>query len=358
MKKVLCTILICLLTSFACASLTACKESKDIKNFYVNYKQIAESAQNLTLTEATDTYQLNTNSYKIDIDYSLSPKLSALVENNSTKYYHLKYFYQRLLDDSLAPLYFFGESISASKEVSKKQTQKLFNNLDKLKEDYGDIDYYLGILMTSLATTNNEEVNLSYLKKLFAQYEQAITTASSLSAVVCDVYFNTVWTNSNIDYSHKTYNQLTDADLSTITMTTRARMYYYKAVYANIYNQLYIRGSELSDKLVLGTATIPAYTPYTYIASITSIENKPIESLRNNKQSIYNNMISLYTIQSNLELAYQHFNTACSKITYLNLGATSSTDEINYGKVMSNFAGGIIVDSYEILRNLVGLLYL
>ena len=357
MRKFLCSILICLLTALACVGISGCKEKRNIKDFYNTYKQIAETSQNLALIEATDTYQLNTNSYKIDIDYTLSPKLQTLVEDSTSKYYYLKYFYQQLLDDSLAPLYFFGESISANKNISEKNTEKLFKNLDVLKTDYENIDYYLGILITSMST-NNDDVNLSYLKKLFSQYEQAITTASKLSATVCDVYFNTVWTNSNIDYSSKAYNELTDTDLNLIAMSTRARMYYYKTVYANIYNQLHIRGSELSDKLVLGTASIPEYTPYTFISTINDIESKSTESLRNNKQAIYNNIISLYNIQGNLELAYQHFNNSCSKITYLKLTESSSLDDINHGKIISSFANGIVVDSYEILSNLVELLYI
>lgn len=359
MKRFICTLLIFAMLPIACFAFTGCKNNKqDIKTFYTSYKNIVASNQYLTLEEANDTYQLNTDSYKIDIDYTKSSKLSTLVEDSSTKYYYLKYFYQKLLDDSLAPLYFFGEKISSSNKVSEKHTKQLFDNLLSLKQEYEDINYYLGTLVTSLSATDDETINLSYLKKLLSQYEQAITEAGKLSAVICEVYFGSMLSNSNFDYSSKTYEELSDADLSRISIDTRTRMYYYKAVYANIYNQLYVRNSELADRLVSSSATLPAYAPYTYFSNISSIENQAIENLRESKQDIYNNALSLYNIQNNFTLAYKHFNLATTKVAYLDLNERSTKDEINYGKIITQFVNGIAVDSYEILHNLVNLLYL
>ncbi len=357
MKKILSLILICLMLPVAGLLLSGCGSNHDVRDFYTKYKNIANSSQNLHLVEATDTYNLSNNSYKIDINYSISPELSTLVEDSDSEYYYLKYFYQQLLDDSLAPLYFFGEPISKSSKVSDKQADKLFNHLSKLKKEYEDVDYYLGILITSLNVTDDPIINLSYLKKVYTQYEETIISASKLSAVVCDVYFNTVLSNANINYSKINYTELTDADLSAITVSTRARLYYYKSIYANIYTQLYIRNSELSEELINGSGVLPAYTPYTYIASIKSIENKSIQYLRSNKQEIHTLMISLYNIQKNIEKAYKSFITATNKVAYLDLNATSSLAQINYGKMISNFVDGIAYDSYEVIRNLMLLLY-
>lgn len=359
MKKFICTLLIVLMLPITCFAFTGCKDDKyNIKDFYSTYQNIVTNNQNLTLVEANDTYQLNTNSYKIDIDYSKSSKLSTLVEDGSSKYHYLKYFYQQLLDDSLAPLYFFGELISSSDKVTKTQTNELFKNLELLEKEYEDINYYLGILTTSLNATNDETINLLYLKKLLSQYEQTITSAGNLSAVICEVYFDTIISNSNFDYSSKTYEDLTDADLGRITIDTRARMYYYKAVYSNIYNQLYVRNSDLAEQLVSSSTNPPTYEPYEYFANISDIENQSIEDLRNNKQSIYNNVISLYNIQNNFTLAYKHFNLATSKIAYLDLDEHSSINDVNYGKIITQFVNGIAVDGYEIIKNLVNLLYI
>jgi len=358
MKKFLCIILISLMLPITSILLIGCDNNNEIKNFYKKYTRIADSATNLTLVEATDTYDLNINSYKIDIDYTQSSKLSSLVENTSSEYYYLKYFYQQLLDDSLSPLYFFGDAISKSNKVGKSKTNNLFNKLSALKQEYEDIDYYLGILITSLDATDDKMTNLLYLKRVYSQYEQAIMAASKLSAVVCDVYFNNVLSNSNVNYSEISYNDLTDADLGTITINTRARMYYYKSIYANIYTQLYVRNSDLSEDLVSNPAILPNYTPYSYIKGITSIENKNIDNLRMNKQEIYNNSISLYNIQKNIDFAYKNFITATNKVAYLSVNENSNINDINYSKIISQFVDGIAYDSYEILNNLIQLLYL
>ena len=362
MRKFLCLILLIALLPVGCFALAGCKDKQDLKTFYTAYTNINNECPHLTLTPVVDTYgagTLGTNSVKLDIDYSQSATLSTLVEDSSTKYYHLKHFYQPLLDDSLAPLYFFGEKISDSNKVGDKQTESLFAELNNLKDRYKDIDYYTGVLITSLKATNDENVNLSYLKKLFVQYENAISTAGNLSALINDIYFNTLLSNSNMDYTAKSYDQLSDADLTTISMSVRSRMYYYKAVYANIYTQLYIRNADLADKLIYDSATIPTYEPYDYISKINQIDTKPIEHLRSGKQSIYNNVISLYNLQNNFDQAYKYFNTATSKVAYLDVDVnTSSQNDINYANIISQFANGIAVDSYEILENLVDLLYL
>jgi hypothetical protein len=358
MKKVLCSILIILLLPFTCILVSGCKDDdRNIKNFYKSYTEIVNSTQNLTLVAAIDNYQVNTNSYKIDIDYSKSTKLSSLIDNSTTKYYHLKHFYQQMLDDSLAPLYFFGEKISTSDRVTEKQTKQLYKELDELSQDYINIDYYLGILISSLNATNDEVVNSSYLKKLFIQYEQAITSAGILSATVCNIYFNTIAPNSSFNFSNKTDLQLTDTDLTSITINVRARMHYYKAVYANIYNQLYIRHCNLADNLINHSANLPNYQPYQFISSINDITNKSIEELRTSRTEIYNNIMSLYHIQSNFDLAYQHFNTATSKIAYAEINNKSTISQKNYAAIITQFANGIAVDSYEILNNLTYLLY-
>lgn len=359
MKRFLCSILIIVMLPIACFSLLACDEKNDLSTFYSSYKNIANNCPHLAVVEINDTYGINANSYKIDIDYAQSTKLEALVDDSSTKYYHLKHFYQQLLDDTLSPLYFFGEAISNSKKVSDKQTEKLFQHLYELEECYKDIDYHTGTLFTSLKSTNIESVNLSSLKKLFTQYEEAIIVAGNLSALINDIYFNTLLSNTNMDYSSKTYDQLTDTDLNTIAMNVRARMYYYKSVYANVYMQLHVRNAGLAENIIYESAVLPSYIPYNYIVSIDKIETKPIVNLRNSKQDIYKNVISLYNIQNSFDKAYAYFNTASSKISYLDVDVnTSSQHEINYAKIMEQFANGIAVDSYEILENLVELLYL
>jgi len=358
MKKFLCIILICLMLPITSILLVGCDNKNEISDFYKKYTRIANSTSNLSLVEAIDTYDLDVNSYKIDINYSKSSKLSTLVENADSEYHYLKYFYQQLLDDSLAPLYFFGETISKSSRVGKTKTNQLFKNLSNLKQEYEDIDYYLGILITSLNATDDKMTNSLYLKRVYSQYEQAIIVASKLSAVICDVYFNDVISNSNINYSAIDYNDFSDADLGAITINTRARMYYYKSIYANIYTQLYIRNSDLSEDLVSNSAILPVYTPYSYVSGINSIENNSIDNLRMNKQEIYNYSVSLYNIQKNIDFAYKGFINATNKIAYLSINQNSSIDDINYCNTISRFVEGIAYDSYEVLRNLVSLLYL
>ena len=342
-----------------CLVFTGCKDKYNVKGFYNTYKSIADSCSTLTLVEASNPYGIEQTSHKIDINYSEFSTLSSLVEDPTSKYHNLKYFYQQLLDDSLAPVYFFGEKISSSNNVSKKQAEQLTKKMDDLKEDYEDIDYYLGSLITSLKTTNDQTINLAYLKKVFTQYEKTIYTAGSLSAIVNDVYFNTITSNSSFNYSSKSYFELTDADLTTISLNVRSRMYYYKSVYANVYTHLHLRGTDLASKLIYDSYSIPEYAPYEYIAEIQSLNTLPTESLRANQKDIYNHTISLYNIQASFDKAYALFNSATSNVTYLNINpSTASQDELSHKATIEQFASGIVVDSYEILTRLVDLLYL
>lgn len=356
MKKFIYLILICLTLPIASLLVGCNKSDYDIKTFYTSYLSIADSSTNLTVADYEGSYGLSINASKIDIDYMKSSKLKSLVDDDSTSYYYLKHFYQQLLDDTLSPVYFFGESISNNKKVTDKQTEKLFKNLETLKQDYDDIDYYAGILISSLNSTNNSATNLSYLKKLFIQYEQALISANNLAATVCDIYFKTVLSTSNFDYSSKTYDELTDSDLSRITIDIRSKLYYYKSVYANIYYQLHVRNNDLADKLCnhVGTTT-PEYAPYSYIKSISSLSENP--NIASNKEDIHENIVNLYHLQNSFSSAYNYFNTATNHVAYSSISESSSIDSINYGKIISGFANGIAYDSYEILENLITLLY-
>ncbi len=355
MKKILSLVLILLILPVTALALTGCDKHGDLSKFYASYLEIAENSQNLTLVEANDNYGLQINSQKIAIDYS--PQLSQLVENTSSPYHNLKYFYQQLLDDSLAPLYLFGDVISNSNKLNEKQADNLYSQLNQLKVDYEEIDYYAGILITSLATNNDPTINLSHLKKLFARYEQTLNTATRLSGSICDIYFNIILTNADIDISSKDYNELTDADLTNLAINVRSRFYYYKAIYANVCNQLYIKSGNLADTLLTTAVKPNLYQPYTYISAINSLTNKGVEVLRANKEAIYNNMIALYNIQNSIPTAYNHFLTATNNITYLTTNQNSSTNELYYKNIASQFANGIAYDSYEIISTLMTILY-
>ncbi len=359
MKNFICAILICLMLPITSFALSGCDTNNyDIKTFYTDYQEIVKDCNNLLLDNANNYYQPSDPSSKIVINYSKSSKISTLVEISNTSYYQLKYFYQKLLDDSLSPLYVFGSSIAKSDNVSDNQTKKLFKHLEALKQEYLDIDYYLGILIKSLDSTDDTFVNSSNLKKVFMQYEQAIDCANKLSSVVCNVYFKTVLSNSNFNYSSMTYDKLTDTDLSKLALDTRARIYYYKSVYANVYYQLYVRDNNLAYNIAFdGLIPSKDYAPYFTLSSITSVAPIPTASLVNFKQQIHTYAVELYNVQNSFEIAYKYFNIATNKIAYNSLDINSSTvNEINYGIVITDFAYGIAYDSCEILLNLIDLL--
>ena len=356
MKKILCILLVCLMFPFASYIISGCSTNNyDLHTFSSTYQSFVDNYNNLALDDAEKLNQSDPSSKRININYVLAPELSRLVEQNSTPYYYLKYFYQQLLDDSLAPLYFYGDTISQSGKVSKKQTEKLFNSLNALQEDYNNIDYYLGILNNALKANSNSSI--SHLRKLFEKYEQAILSANKLSAVVCDVYFNTVVSSSNIDYSQKDYAELTDADITSITLNIRSRIYYYKSIYAHTYNQVYVVGQNMADKLAGKLSTPPTYAPYEYIKNIKSLESKNPANLTNSKQAIYNYSVAQYNIQSNFNTAYNEFNTACSKLESVEANKNNQLHIDNYNAIVLRFANGIAYDSYEIIENLIDLLY-
>ncbi len=356
MKKVLSLLLILIILPATAFAMLGCDKNKDAKDFYNSYLKIASNSQHLTLTEANNNYNLNINSEKIIIKYS--PQLATLVSDELRPYKYLDTFYQKLLDDSLAPLYLFGAEISKSNKVTEKQVEMLYSRLSDLEADYEDIDYYSEILMSSLKSSAMETVNLSHLKRLFEQYEQILDSASNLSALVCDIYFNNILTNSNLNYSSKKVSELTDTDLTNITINIRSRLYYYKSIYANVYNQMYIKGNKIYENLINMSFSPEIYNPYSYISSIKSLTSLPIEELRDNKTDIYNNMLSLYKIQSNISTAYNHFVTASKNIVYSEITDNSTEDQISYANIMDQFAGGIAYDSYEIIKNLITLSYI
>lgn len=356
MKKFLCLLLILALAPLTALTLAGCDKDHNIKDFYKSYLNIASNSQNLTLTEAHDSYSLNINRERITINYS--QQLTELMKNDTKPYRYIDDFYQKLLDDTLAPLYLFGAEISNSNNVSKKQAEQLFNKLSALESGYQDIDYYSGILMSSLKSSAVEAINLSHLSNLFEQYEQMLDAASDLSALVCDIYFNNILTNSNLNYTNKAYTDFLDADLTNIAINIRSRIYYYKSIYANVYYQLYIKGHDINQKLINTSYTPPVYNPYNYTSGITSLTTTSTQELHNNKYDICINMISLYNIQTKISTAYSHFVTASRNIVYHNVNYTSSITDRNYANIMLHFANGIAYDSYEILSSLIAILYI
>lgn len=360
MKKVLCLLLTICLLPISALVLSACGEKdRELKNFYTAYTQIADNNEYLTLNPINDDYGLNIQADKIEINYAKNAELSALVENSSKQYKQIKYFYQKVLDNTLSPMYFYGKSLSQHKKLSKKQVEKLYARLDDLADGYSSINYYCGILISSLKSTTDDDINYTYLRKLFAEFENTIEQASLLSRLVSDIYFNQVLKNSNLNYGTKgSYEELTDADLSAIADSIKKRVYYYKSVYANVFNELYINQNDLGEKITSGlNVDTLTYAPYNYIANIESLSTKSPEALRANKQAIYSNIVSLYQIQLQIDEDYEQFEQSKQKVVYAKLSSTSSAEDKNHGTAVDHFAYGIAMDSYQVLKQLITVLY-
>ena len=361
MKKIICIILICLLLPLTSLILVSCKkDSYDLKTFYSTYENIVSNTPYLTLKNTDDTYNYNVNSKKISINYNKMSQLEQAV-NSSKPYQYIESLYQQLLDDTLSPVYFFGQKIASSNRVSKKQTTQLFENLASLSVEYQELDYYLGVLNSSLTSTPTSTISLSHLKKLLLQYEKLLTAAGNLSSVVSNIYFNTILSVSDFDYSSKNFNELNEADLVKISIETRAKMYYFKSIYANIYHQMFIKNSNIANTITSNsTPSLTNYAPHTYVSRINSLISNDYTSLAQSSttlETIHKNSISLYNIQKSFDSAYNEFNLACSKVSYSNLNEKSSSEEKSYGAIIERFAYGIAWDSYEILKNLVDELY-
>lgn len=352
-------LVMCLLPLSAIILCSCGGNDQELKDFYTCYTKIAQNNTYLTLTSVNDDYGLNIQAYKIDLDYSLSPELSALVDNNSTKYYYIKHFYQTALDNSLSPLYFYGKALSQSDNITKKETKQLYSKLDALADEYSSISYYCGILISSLKSTANQTINLTYLNKLFTQYEQTIEQASLLSRLVSNLYFNKVLENSNLNYGVKnSYEELSDADLIAIADSTKKRVYYYKSLYSNIFNELHINGRDLGNSIINGlNVNSLVYTPYNYVAGIDSLITNDINTLRSNKEKIFSCIVSLYHIQNQIDSEYEYFEQSKSKVVYAKISSTSPIEDVNHGKVIQQFAYGIVCDSYAMLSQLVSALY-
>lgn len=361
MKKFICIVLICLLLPITSIMLAGCKkDSYDLKTFYTTYENIVHNTPYLTLVNATDTYNFDTAvSKKIAINYDKATNLKAATSSGSYKY--INTLYHQLLDDTLAPVYFFGQKIASSDRLSKDQTKQLFEQLYSLEHEYQELDYYIGILNSSLSATSNTTINMSHLKKVLLQYEKLLTAAGNLSSTVSNIYFNTILSLTEFDYSNKKANELTFADLTKISINTRAKMYYFKSVYANVYHQMFIKNSTISNEIISSSSTqLPSYKPHTYMASVKSLKSRDYSTLINmssTMEKIHTYSVSLFNIHQTFETAYAEFNLATSKVSYSNLNSKSSSEEKSYGKIIERFAYGISVDSYEVLKNLATLLY-
>lgn len=360
MRKFICIILICLLLPLTSLVFAGCKDtSYDLKTFYTTYENIVNDTTYLTLVNANDTFSLDVNSKKIAINYDKASNLESVSSSESYKY--INSLYQQLLDDSLAPVYFFGQKVASSDRVSKDQTKQLFEQLKSLEYEYQELDYYIGILNSSLSATSNSTINLSHLKKLLLQYEKLLTVAGSLSASVSNIYFNTILSISDFDYSSKKASDLTSADLVKMSINTRAKMYYFKSVYANIYHQMFIKNSTITNEIISSSKPqLPSYKPHSYMAGVKSLNSRDYDSLVDSSltmENIHSSAISLFNIQKTFESAYSEFNFATSKISYANLNEKSSSEEKAYGKIIERFAYGIATDSYEVLKILATSLY-
>lgn len=361
MKRFLCLLLVICMLPISAIFLTSCKKDSDISTFYSSFESIADENKYLKRVPMLSSYSFNNGWVKINFDYSKSPELSSLVDNPSTKYYQIKHFYQAELDNCLYAVCSFGIPISKSKEISQKECNALFDKLNDLKQEYSSMDYYFNILASSLKSTTNESINQTYLKKLFDQYERTIEKASILSALVSQLYFNKVLTNSNPNFTRNSYENLTDSDLVTIIDYVRKRQYYYVSIYADIYNELYINGCDLGDKIINGLDTNSLiYTPYNYISGKTGFlpsSTDELEKARSNKKIIYENAVSLYHIQNQFEKDYKYFKQIKEEVVYTKVNSTSSVYEKNCKALIDQFAYGIAFDSYQVLKNLIDTLF-
>lgn len=359
MRKFICYVLIIIACSITCIGLSACNDDKyNITDFHNSYIQIADKYDFLKLTSINQDYGIENTIYKIDIDYSSAPNLLALVNNNSTKYSYLKTFYQKMLDNALSPVYFYSQDISNSKNISKSQTETLYEKLNDLEDEYSDLDNYFNILASRIQASASEDINLSQLKALFNQYEEAISVACDLSNIVCDIYFNTVVTSYNLDYSNVNYSQLSDADLITIYTNGKTRIHYYKWLYASIYNELYMEEGNIADLIIdESNPSLPVYQPYTFVSSIEAINQNGLSVFNAHKEDIYNYSILLYHAQNQLNIDINSFLIACDNIDFTKINTNSNNTDLVYANVISNFAYGISYDIYEILNSVKHILY-
>lgn len=357
MKKFICVLFSLLLLPFSIICLSGCESDKDMSKFYTTFTSIAEKHQHFQLVEIKDKYGALPNSTKIDINYSSSPELKSKVSNSETKYYYLESYYHPLLDSSLAPLYFYGPKLSTV-SVKKSTIKSLYKQLEKVDDGFDDLSYYYEILISSLQTSANEDVNLVHLSNLFAHYENLIESSITLSSTISNIYFNHILDNSTLNYSKINIETITKTDVDFISLNVRQRLPYYEHLFADIYFHLYVKDNNLPDKIVETSNFIPEYyTPKTFVDTLNTSNINSSETLLESKQDLYKNAITLYNIQCELPERYSIFNQAKEKVSYSKVKQSSNPDEQNYSKLILQFANGIAYDSYEVLLQLTNLIF-
>ena len=135
MKKIISLILVCLLLPVVSLLLVGCnKDSYNLTTFYTTYENIVNNTPYLTLVNSNDTYHLDVDSQKIIINYNKATSLKTAI--SSKPYNYIDTLYQQLLDDTLAPVYFFGQTVASSNRLNKDQTKELFEKLHSLQYEY------------------------------------------------------------------------------------------------------------------------------------------------------------------------------------------------------------------------------
>lgn len=357
MKKFICIALLILILPFSAICLTGCKKDKDISQFYTTYTNIASKYKYLHVVETNNNYGLSPNLIKVDIDYSSTPLLESKVNDENSKYHYLESFYHTLLDDALTPLYIYGPKLNYI-ELEKSKTKSLFSKLEILDENFGNVSYYQNILNSSLQTSVDSKIHYAHLSNLFVEYEKLISSATELSMMISNIYFNNVTANKNPNYSNIDVDNITDADIASISLNTRIRIPYYKALYTEIYYQLHIRENNIPTKIIDSSIYIPEnYSPQYFISNLDTSNINATENLRENKQALYNYAITLYNIQTQIDERYTYFNIAKQNVAYLKVSSSSNIEDRNYANIISQFANGIAYDSYEVLLQLTNLIF-
>jgi len=324
------------------------KEKRNISNFYTHYLSISESHK--LLKKEVVPQRISSVQTINKVGFSYSDELQQLISNNSSVYNPLDSYYNTMLDDSLAPLYLYSQSVCANpKKISSQETTFLFKKLDQLKLAYIETANRLGDVEKTL---NNTSTNRENLQKLYTSYENLIELGCELSIKISNIYFNKILTNSNPQHT-KIDAKIADK----IANDSLTRFVYYKTIYLDIYLNTQIIGNNVASKLALNSQLNVKYVPYSNLKDTIYTDKKTISSAEYEQLLSLSN--TLYNIQLVLDDEYAKYKNSISEIIYPLINNSSNIEDKTHKNIVDKFisSNGIVFNSFYTISTLMDLCY-
>lgn len=376
-KKILSFILVAIFilpVIFVFSSCKDAKETRTLTEFNVHFNEVLNKTDGITGQDLTGEVGANEKNLK-SLQFVYSENLIQILatsEGGTTfkKYYFLNHFYNRMLDSALSFLYAYTPTcLTSEKNIDEIYIANLYQNLDlfvkNLKQTISAKETLEDSINMDLSHADSG-VCIAKLSALYLSYEKTIQSACDLSFAMSKIYFEKIAIDSENSLLTANFNEevvrLRAADY------VKAKYFYYKLLYTQIFFKVNVENADLSTKIKRGEyltendlSTLSAYEPFNYVSTlgIKIISEADTNSLQANAADLKSYIMALFNAQFNIDKQIGYFNTATNKISYYSLKtAENKTDEqyafVNY---IDLFLQEVYNGSYSILKELLSICF-